>query len=130
MAEVEYLDLGDFLVWASEVTGFAPEILAETDRIGLAASALMAPWPVMGHEKYPTLVEKASVIAWRLAKNHALPDGNKRTAFLCMVDFLDRNGCKFTDPPVEETVEILRGIADNVITEPAFTSWLRQYADC
>ena len=130
MPDVHYLDLGDYLVWAGEITGTPPEVLAETDRIGLASSALMSPWPVFGLEKYPNLVDKAAVLAWRLVKNHPLPDGNKRTAFLCMVDFLDRNGCEFIDPPIEETVEMLRGIADNVISEEAFTAWLNQYVDC
>jgi death-on-curing protein len=130
MADVQYVDLGDYLVWASEITGIPLEVLAETDRIALAASGLMSPWPVFGLDKYPSLLEKAAVLCWRLVKNHPLPDGNKRTAFLCMADFLDRNACELVDPAVDETVEILRGIADNVISEEAFTVWLKQYVVC
>ena len=31
--------------------------------------------------KYPDLADKAAVLIVRLAKNHALPDGNKRAAW-------------------------------------------------
>jgi prophage maintenance system killer protein len=30
-----------------------------------------------------------------LAKNHPLPDGNKRAAYLAMIEFLARNGQRF-----------------------------------
>ena len=39
----------------------------------------------------PDLVDKAAVLCVRLARNHPLPDGNKRVAYLAMVEFLARN---------------------------------------
>ena len=52
----------------------------------------------------------------RLAKNHALPDGNKRTALTCMVRFCLRNGHEYL-PPLgdhpdgEETFQRMLAIA-------------------
>jgi hypothetical protein len=37
-------------------------------------------------ERYPTLLEKAAVL---LERNHPLPDGNKRTAFIVTGLFLE-----------------------------------------
>jgi Fic/DOC family len=49
----------------------------------LAESALHAPFASFGGtDAYPTLVEQAAVLLQHLAKNHPLPDANKRAAFL------------------------------------------------
>jgi death on curing protein len=47
------------------------------------------------------------------AKNHPLPDGNKRTAFLSMLEFLDANGIALhrTAADPEETVAMIEGVA-------------------
>jgi prophage maintenance system killer protein len=39
---------------------------------------------------------KAAVLLVRLAKNHALPDGNKRTALATTIAFCDVNGYDWT----------------------------------
>jgi prophage maintenance system killer protein len=59
---------------------------------------------------------KAAVLLVLLAKNHALPDGNKRTALTCMVRFCLRNGNEYL-PPLgdhpdgEETFQRMLAIA-------------------
>ena len=35
---------------------------------------------------------KAAVLCSRLLRNHPLPDGNKRVAYLCMIELIRRNG--------------------------------------
>ncbi len=78
---------------AQAVTGIEAEKLARLPRMTLAESALAAPAAGFGGvEVYPSLAEKAAVLCWHLARNHPLPDGNKRLAFLSMVEFLERNG--------------------------------------
>ena len=47
-----------------------------------------------GQELYPTLEEKASVLAHSLISNHAFVDGNKRIGMLLMLTTLALNGCK------------------------------------
>ena len=50
-------------------------------------------------EVYPTILEKAAILVARLARNHPLPDGNKRTAFFLMGVFLERNGSQLSSSP-------------------------------
>ena len=62
-----------------------------TAYLELADSALAAPQAGFGGvEAYPDFATKAAVLCWHLVKNHPLPDGNKRCAFLAGVPRLDR----------------------------------------
>ena len=89
----EYLDLADYLLIAEVVLGVPAEEIACWPGIGLAESALHAPAAGFeGVELYPDVVDKAAVLCVRLARNHPLPDGNKRVAYLALLEFLARNG--------------------------------------
>jgi death-on-curing protein len=93
LPHVEYLTLADFLLIAETATGIAAEEFARLPKVALAESALAAPAASYGGvELYPTLVEKAAVLCARIVRNHRLPDGNKRTGFLSLVEFVERNG--------------------------------------
>jgi prophage maintenance system killer protein len=76
---------------------------------------------------------KAAVLLVRLAKNHALPDGNKRTALICMVRFCLRNGYEYLppaddDPDGEETFRRMLAAAasteDLEATEAEVAGWI------
>jgi len=124
---VEYLDLADYLIIAEAVLGIAAETIASWPGIGPAESALQAPAAGFGGvEFYPDLIDKAAVLCVRLARNHPLPDGNKRVAYLAMVEFLARNEIHWTPPSVEETVSTIEGVAAGKITEKDLADWLRQ----
>lgn len=57
------------------------------------ASALEIPSAsFFGHEKYKTLEEKTSALFYLVIKNHAFPNGNKRTAIILSLLFLMKNG--------------------------------------
>lgn len=43
-------------------------------------------------ELYPTIWQKAAFIMQKITKKHLFIDGNKRTAFLATLFFLDKNG--------------------------------------
>jgi death on curing protein len=82
---VDYLDLIDYLAIAAEVTGLDEQTVVRIVDIGLADSALHAPAAGSGDtDFYPAFVDKAAVLAVRLAKNHPLPDGNKRAAWVAL----------------------------------------------
>jgi prophage maintenance system killer protein len=77
----------------------------------LADSALAVPRAAFGdHEAFPTLIEKAAILVERLTRNHPLPDGNKRCAFLALERFLAANGRPIlnadpdTDAPMMERI--------------------------
>jgi death-on-curing protein len=89
VAEVFYVTFGDYCRIAAEVLGTTPEQVARLPRIALADSALASPRAGFGdQDAYPTLIEKAAVLVEHLARNHPLPDGNKRCAFLAVERFL------------------------------------------
>ena len=47
--------------------------------------------PLFGVEQYPTLAEKASLLAWTIINSHVFRDGNKRTGIVSMMVFLSIN---------------------------------------
>lgn len=75
---------------AGEVAcGFKPLVGDE----GLLQSAIARPQAsLFGDDAYPTLWDKAAALLHSLAKNHALVDGNKRTAWASAWTFLRVNG--------------------------------------
>jgi len=123
----EYLDLADYLLIAEAVLGVPAEEIARWPGIGLAESALHAPAAgFAGVEFYPDAIDKAAVLCIRLARNHPLPDGNKRVAYLALSEFLARNGVEWTPPSVEETVATVDGVAAGRISEDELADWLRR----
>jgi death-on-curing protein len=66
--------LEDYVDLAAYLLGIDPTAVAALPRLGLAESALQAPFPSFGGvDTYPTLIEQAAVLLQRLAKNHPLP---------------------------------------------------------
>lgn len=125
---VRYLDLADYLVIAEAVTGIQAETLLTSARIHLAESALHAPAAAFGGvEFYPGLEMKAAVLCARLARNHPLPDGNKRAAYLSMLEFIERNERTWRKSPhdPDETVQVIEAVAANELSEPDFADWIR-----
>ena len=122
-----YLDLADYLLIAEAVLGVPAEEIARWPGIGLAESALHAPAATFeGVEFYEDVIEKAAVLCARLARNHPLPDGNKRVAYLALLEFLARNGLEWRPPSVEETVATVEGVAAGRVSEREFADWLRK----
>ncbi|HEV8688564.1 MAG TPA: Fic family protein [Gaiellaceae bacterium] len=126
---IAYLELADYLLIAESVLGLPAEAIANFNRIGLAQSALGAPQAGFGGvEAYPDFETKAAVLCWHLVKNHPLPDGNKRCAFLATVEFVERNGRAWVpatgDP--DETDHMIRGVAGGDVSEAYFREWIAQ----
>ena len=127
--EVHYLDLADFLLIGEAILQVKAEALALQCDLHLADSALHAPRASFsGVEFYPGFAHKAAVLCWHLIRNHPLPDGNKRTAYLCLTEFVERNGYIWVppidDPGGDQTVEMMVDIADNKVSVEKLTGWL------
>ncbi len=122
-----YLELADYLLIAERVLGLPAEAIASFDRIGLADSALAAPRAGFGGvEAYPDFETKAAVLCWHLVKNHPLPDGNKRCAFLATVEFVERNGRTWLPAPgdPDETDQVIRAVASSDVSQADFRDWI------
>jgi death on curing protein len=128
--EWNYLDLADCLIITEAVLGVDAQALVHLADVGLAESALGAPAASFGDiEFYPDFATKAAVLCRRLAKNHPLPDGNKRVAFLCTVEFVERNGFIWEPPSspdggVAETVQTIEAVAAGELEEEALAEWI------
>lgn len=65
--------------------------------MGLVESAVGRPQQTFGEQElYPTLYAKAAALFESLVSNHPFIDGNKRTAALTAVSFMQRNGQRVT----------------------------------
>lgn len=132
----EYLEQEDGLLIAESMLDIKAEVLKLGDRIGLFYSALAAPAASWGGvEFYPDLAVKAAVLCGHIAKNHGLPDANKRVGLLCMIIFLNRNGYVWTPPDEDWDGEVsdqkVRALAASDLSEEViaeFARWVRIHA--
>ena len=124
---VYYPSLGDYLRVAADQLGTTTEQIARLPRIGLAESALASPRAGFGdHEAYPTLIEKAAVLLEHLARNHPLPDANKRCAFLVTESFLEANGKPILESDPDTDVPMVERTAAGETTQAEIIDWLQQ----
>lgn len=65
----------------------------------------------------------AAAYAFGIIRNHSFVDGNKRTAFMTAVIFLERNGLRFTATEVDAALRTL-ALAAGEIEEAEFAAWL------
>ena len=124
---VVYLDLADFVAIAAEVTGLDESTIISAANLNLADSALNAPAASFGGEEfYPDFVDKCDVLAVRLAKNHPLPDGNKRVCWVALRLFIELNGWDWTvRPSIDEAERTVLAVASGALGEDALADWLR-----
>lgn len=121
---MRYLTLAEALVIAEAVTGIDADVLSKSGRIDLLDSALHAPQASFGgQEFYPLFIEKAAVLAVRVARNHPLPDGNKRLAWGCLNMFCELNG-HILDVTVDDAVAQMVAVAAGESDEASMGTWL------
>ena len=124
---VRYLDLADFVEIAAEVTGLDLATVIAMANLDLADSALHAPSAGFGEEDlYPDFVDKCGVLIVRLARNHPLPDGNKRASWVALRLFIELNEWRWkTTPSVDDAEQFVLGVAAGETSEAAAAGWLR-----
>ncbi len=83
-----------------------------------------------GKEFYPDVATKAAILCSRLARNHPLVDGNKRVAFLCMIEFLERNRKTLRVAGKREEDLLLDAIVGLAAGQTSEADFARLIADC
>ncbi len=125
MTGVVYVSVDDWITIAALVLGTTDATIRSIADLDLADSALHAPAAGFGKtDFYPDLTMKAAVLGWHLAKNHALPDGNKRTSFITMIDFLERNDAVWAEPENDDAIEVMLAVAAGHIDVGEFAVWV------
>lgn len=106
----EYLDRDDVLTAGSAAVG---QVVAVAD-YGLLDAAVARPrTTAFGLDAYPDHFAKAAALLQSLARNHALVDGNKRTAWAAAWTFLYINGIALGDFDVDDAERFMNEVATN-----------------
>ena len=93
----------------------------------LEASVVALRQTMFGEELYPDLFSKAAILFYLLVMNHAFVDGNKRTAALSLIEFLERNGYTL-DATNDELYQFTIEVASSVSTKEEVEMWIRDKA--
>ena len=93
---------------------------------GLLESALARPQNFASYADVPpTLYRLAAAYAFGIAKNHPFVDGNKRTALVVAIAFLERNGASFKTTQ-EDAYHTFYNLAAGHLTEDELTAWFEK----
>jgi len=89
-------------------------------------SALARPRHRYAYARRADLPALAASYGHGLARNHLYRDGNKRTAFLVMVVFLELNGREL-EASEAEVVTMMLKLSAGELSEAALAAWLRDH---
>jgi death-on-curing protein len=76
-------------------------------------------------EFYPDFVDKAAVLVVHIARNHPLPDGNKRLAWVALTMFCALNGRRLA-VATDDAVALTLAIASGENNEGDVADWLAE----
>jgi death-on-curing protein len=93
---------------------------------GLLESALARPQNIAAYaEETPSLHRLAAAYAFGVARNHPFVDGNKRTALVVAIAFLERNGVAFAASQ-QEAYLTFYALAAAKLIEDELTVWFEK----
>jgi death-on-curing protein len=90
---------------------------------GLFESAMSRPMNLW-HYASPSLFDMAASYAFGIANNHPFIDGNKRTAFVVSVLFLELNGLTFAADEVSSAEKFIE-LASGQLPEAELAHWFK-----
>ncbi|HTV47252.1 MAG TPA: type II toxin-antitoxin system death-on-curing family toxin [Phycisphaerae bacterium] len=94
---------------------------------GLLSSALARPKNFLAYSRANCDIARlAAAYAFGIARNHPFLDGNKRTAFVVCVTFLQVNGFNLSAEPEEKYKAFLQ-LAEGKLSEEEFALWIREH---
>ncbi|TAM38885.1 type II toxin-antitoxin system death-on-curing family toxin [bacterium] len=116
--ELDYLNCEDVEKIHYFLVGEFENTVERIDPPGLASQSLLASAMMRGgtsferYQKYPTVELAAAASLHSLTLNHVFHNGNKRTALVSTLVFLDKNGLSI-DCPEDELKDFMTAIADH-----------------
>ena len=120
------LSIGQFLEIAAAVRDEEAKAIKDETDLGLAESALHAPFAGFGdYELFPTFAEKVAILGSRIAKNHALTDGNKRTALVAMGMFATGNGGELNTTDQDAVAQAIEDVSSGEMHEDDFVAFVQ-----
>jgi len=95
--------------------------------ITLLESALSRPQNLYAYQS-PTLFELAASYAYGIIKNRPFIDGNKRSAFVVSLLFLELNGYELIASREEKVTTFLK-LASSLLTEKELAVWFQEHSN-
>lgn len=118
-----YLTTAELIIINEEIIGARTQ-LRDVD---LLESAIIRPQSsAFGEDAYPTMPDKAAALFHSLARNHAFVDGNKRTATVATIIFLEHNGYQM-DWNNEEALQFIVMSATGGHDVTQIAQWIRDH---
>lgn len=94
---------------------------------GMLDSAVKLPLQTFDDcERFPSILDKATRLAYGLIKNHPFVDGNKRIATHAMLIFLSLNGMMLSYED-EELIDIILKVASSQANESNLYQWIEKH---
>ena len=95
-------------------------------KVGLLSSALES--PQIASQKYSTAYLACAVTLRSLVKNHAFPNGNKRTAMISLLVMLDENGLSISDDCQEKDLfTLVYQVASSKLLEKSSSNYANHW---
>jgi death-on-curing protein len=92
---------------------------------GKLAGAVMRPQSTYyGVFLHASIFEQASVLLHGICQAHGFLDGNKRTAWVSMVTFLELNGLEIVNVPAPMVVTFMEEVAEGLHAEKSTAGWI------
>lgn len=85
--------------------------------------ALVRSQGFFGHDPYPTVTEKAALLAWRIIRRHVFHDGCKRTGMEACRLMLELNGYEMRID--REVADVAEQIGEGELSFDRLVTWLR-----
>lgn len=101
---------------------FGRDLECNEQRLDSAVNAAINAWQYEGETD---LFELAAIYACRISQAHSFADGNKRTAHLVTMGFLNENGIDSSHFQEKDLVEWLVDVAKKTINQGQFARRLR-----
>jgi len=94
---------------------------------GLLDSALARPRHLAAYGA-PDLAACAAAYGFGIARNHPFIDGNKRTALVAMIVFIEDNGGRFVASEID-CLPTMLALASGELSEAELAGWLRDHIE-
>lgn len=118
---MRYVTIEEVVKINEDILDTEPAIIRD---IGLLASAVDRPAQVVfGTDAYPTLYDKAAALMESMCLNHAFIQGNKRTAVVAVIHFLNWNGYDLQAEQIE-LVDVTLDVVEHRIDREKLAEWI------
>ncbi|QBR82918.1 type II toxin-antitoxin system death-on-curing family toxin [Legionella israelensis] len=121
MSDYQFISVDDVIDIQKSILAKAP-----VTNVGKLESGLKRAEQYYYYDDEQNIVMLASYIILGVAKAHAFPDGNKRTAFLSGAYFLDINGYEIKETP-EELANLVEALSSGRLEVKKFAAELAKF---